>query len=54
MTKNWKTTAGGILAALGLFLIAQDNPVMHLIGQILAPIGAFVTGAVATDGGKEA
>ena len=52
--KNWRTTAGGILAALGLFLISQDNPVMHLIGQILAPLGAFITGAVATDGAKAA
>ena len=52
--KNWKTTVGGIVTALGLFLITQDNPVIHLAGQILAPLGAFLTGLAATDGVKAA
>ena len=48
--KNWKTTLGGVIAALGLFLIAQPNPLEHLAGEILAPLGAFLTGLAATDG----
>lgn len=48
--KNWKTTVGGIITATGLFLMAQTNPIAHLAGQILAPVGAFVTGLAATDG----
>ena len=47
--KNWKTTAGGIVAALGLFLIGQTNPIAHLVGQILAPLAVFITGVVTAD-----
>ena len=47
--KNWKTTVGGIISALGAFLIGQNNPVIHLTGQILAPVGLFLMGAAATD-----
>lgn len=52
--KNWKTTAGGVIAALGLFLIGQSNPIAHLVGQLLAPLGAFLTGLAATDGATPA
>lgn len=47
--KNWKTTVGGLFAAIGLFLVAQPNPTMHLIGVILAPLAAALTGLVASD-----
>ena len=47
--KNWKTTLGGILAAIGLFLSNSENPTLKLIGQVIAPFGAFLMGAVAKD-----
>ena len=47
--KNWKTTVGGIITATGLFLVTMTNPTLHLIGQILAPIGAALVGINATD-----
>lgn len=52
--KHWQTTAGGVITALGLFLIGQDNPIAHLVGQVLAPLGAFLTGWAATDSAKSA
>lgn len=47
--KNWKTTLGGILVAVGLFLTEQTNPVLKLAGQIIAPVGAFLLGSSAKD-----
>ena len=47
--KNWKTTLGGIVTAVGLFLVTMPNPTLHLIGQVLAPIGAALVGIAATD-----
>jgi len=47
--KNWKTTLGGILAAIGLGMSAADNAVLHLVGVITAAIGAFLTGSQAAD-----
>ena len=48
MLSNWKTTLGGILAAGGTFLIAQEG-IAHLIGQILQAVGMFLLGASAKD-----
>ena len=47
--KNWKTTVGGIVAALGVVCAAQDSPIMHLVGTVLAAVGVFLTGALGTD-----
>lgn len=47
--KNWKTTIGGLVTAVGLFLANQDNPTLKLVGQVLAPIGASFAGASAKD-----
>lgn len=46
---NWKTTLGGVLTAVGLYLVGETNPILHLIGQILGPLGAFLIGAMAKD-----
>jgi hypothetical protein len=46
---NWKTTLGGAITALGLFLSNQDNATLKLIGNILGPLGAFLIGLVAKD-----
>ena len=48
--KNWKTTAGGIVAAIGLILANQTNPTMRLIGLVLAPVAVALTGIAASDG----
>ena len=48
--KNWKTTAGGLAAALGLLLITSPNPTTQLVGKLLAAVGAAFTGYAASDG----
>ena len=50
--KNWKTTLGGLVAALGLFFLGLPNPYLHLVGQILGPIGAALVGISASDSTK--
>ena len=47
--KDWKTTLGGIITSIGLFLLNVDNPTLKLIGQILAPIGTLLIGFNAQD-----
>ena len=32
--KNWKTTVGGILAAIGSYLVNSQTGVVNVIGQI--------------------
>lgn len=47
--KNYKTTIGGLLAAIGLSLTAMDNPTLKMTGTVLAAIGTFLTGTGAKD-----
>lgn len=49
MNRNWKTTLGGIITAVGLALTAAPNPPIHIAGLILAGIGALFTGTYAKD-----
>lgn len=51
MLKNWKTTLGGVILAIGVYLTGHPDlfPAATMIGGILAPIGAFLTGAIARD-----
>lgn len=52
MSASWKTTLGGILAAIGTGLQAVKDPSwVALIGQILGGIGVLVIGAAARDNG---
>lgn len=48
--KNWKTTLGGILAAVGSYLVNSETGVTQLAGQILQAVGLFFLGAAAQDG----
>jgi hypothetical protein len=48
--KNWKTTLGGILAAVGLTLTSSTNTVLHISGVVLAAVGTLLTGGAAADG----
>ena len=52
MTGSWKTSLGGILAAIGLSMTAMTDPTIKLIGTILAAVGAFLTGQSARDNKK--
>jgi len=54
MKGNWKTTLGGILAAVGSYLVNDESGVLNLIGQILQAAGLFLVGYSAQDAKKEA
>lgn len=48
--RNWKTTLGGILAALGTSLINLHDPAwLSIVGQILQASGLFLLGVTAKD-----
>jgi len=47
--KNWKTTVGGILAAVGSYLVNSQEDVLNVVGQIMQVIGVFLIGATAQD-----
>jgi hypothetical protein len=48
--KNWKTTLGGILVAVGTFLTNVDDPAwVNLVGQVFVAGGAFLVGGMARD-----
>ena len=49
MKANWKTTIGGILAAVGSYLVNSQTGTLNLIGQISQVIGIFLIGAMAQD-----
>lgn len=50
VTKSWKTTLGGILAAIGTGLQGVKDPSwVALIGQVLGGIGVLVMGMAARD-----
>ena len=48
--KNWKTSASGILAAIGLSLSANSDPTVKLIGEIVSIIGTVLFALAAKDG----
>lgn len=47
--KNWKTTLGGWLAAIGAPLATAPSPVLHYVGLGLASLGSILLGASAVD-----
>ena len=47
---NWKTTLGGILAAVGAFLVTVDDPSwLKFAGTVLSSLGALLMGTQARD-----
>lgn len=44
MDKNWLTTLGGILTAIGAGLIIQEDATVKVIGQILSITGPIILG----------
>jgi mannose/fructose/N-acetylgalactosamine-specific phosphotransferase system component IID len=49
MKANWKTTIGGILAAVGSYLVNSQTGILNLVGQVAQVIGIFLVGAMAQD-----
>ena len=49
MTSNWKTTLGGILAAVGSYLVNAQTGWVNVVGQICQAVGLFFLGASAKD-----
>lgn len=47
--KNWKTTVGGILAAVGSYLVNTQIGVLNVVGQIMQVVGIFLVGVTAQD-----
>jgi hypothetical protein len=47
--KNWKTTLGGILAAVGSYLVNSQTGWINVVGQVMQVIGIFLVGATAQD-----
>jgi hypothetical protein len=52
MNASWKTTIGGLLAAVGTFLVNSQTGVLNLIGQIAQAVGLFFLGFSAQDAKK--
>ena len=52
--KNWKTTVGGILAAIGSYLVNSQTGWLQVLGQVCQAIGLFFLGASAQDATKSA
>jgi hypothetical protein len=45
--KNWKTTVGGLITAIGLYMMTI--PEVKDLGGVVAAIGAVFTGSMAKD-----
>lgn len=53
MNSNWKTTVGGILAAVGSFLVNSQTGWLNVVGQVAQAIGLFFLGASAKDAARK-
>lgn len=47
--KNWMTSLGGIMMAIGTSLNQSDDATMKLIGGVMAAVGALLLGIAAKD-----
>ena len=47
--KNWKTTLFGAVTACGLGLIQSQDPILHVVGQVLSVIGPILMGLFSKD-----
>jgi urea transporter len=50
--QNWKTTLGGILAAVGSYLVSSQAGVLHVVGQVFSFVGTLLLGVAASDAKK--
>lgn len=49
MTKSWKTTLGGVLAAVGGYLTNSTTGWLNVVGQVVSGIGLLLLGGAAKD-----
>lgn len=49
MKSNWKTTLGGVLAAVGSYLVNSQTGWVNVLGQVCQAVGLFFLGASAKD-----
>lgn len=48
--KNWKTTVGGILAAVGSYLVnSNQTGWINILGQVCSAVGLLLLGGAAKD-----
>lgn len=47
--KNWKTTVGGLLLAIGTPLSQSSDETLKYIGTIMTALGALILGLAAKD-----
>ena len=47
--KNWKTTLGGVIAAVGTYLTNSQVGMLNVVGQVLNIIGVLLLGGAAAD-----
>lgn len=52
MNSSWKTTMGGLLAAIGAFLVNSQTGWLNLVGQVTQAVGLFFLGLSAQDAKK--
>lgn len=46
--KNWKTTFGGVIAAIGTYFQSQQGW-QQILGQVLSAVGLLILGNSAAD-----
>jgi hypothetical protein len=46
--KNWKTTLGGVIAAIGTYFQSQQGW-QNVLGQVMSAIGLLILGNSAAD-----
>lgn len=47
--KNWKTSLGGILLAIGASLQSSEDPTMKAVGSVLLGAGGLIIGLFGKD-----
>jgi len=47
--KNWKTTLGGILSAVGTYLTNSQTGWLNIVGQVFTMAGLLLIGSMAKD-----
>lgn len=47
--KNWKTTLGGVLAAVGTYLVNSQTGVLNIVGQACSFVGLLLMGYHSVD-----
>ena len=52
MPKNWMTTLAGIITAVGVALLQNEDATLKLIGQVLSVVGPLILGWAAKDFNK--